>query len=199
MECAATPGHGEWHLTGNIHEGTNGSILVARTWVRRHAAEISRRINAPRGIKIDYCSMRSLEDGAGGRKMDVHVHLPETEVAKDVSINGAAVAVSLISVMTGVAVLPNVAILGEITLAGVLWPLEQVNEAEVMTARDNNITHLILPEDNLSQIEKVSADLRDGLKVTGAVRLMDVLEYIFETGAKEEVKRGENDDGTPLL
>jgi ATP-dependent Lon protease len=58
--------------------------------------------------------------------VDVHVHLPLTEVAKDVSINGAAAAVSLIAVMASVKVRPEVAILGEITLAGVLWPLEQV-------------------------------------------------------------------------
>jgi len=40
---------------------------------------------------------------------------------------------------------PDVAVLGEITLSGVLWPLEQVNEAEVRTAIDANISLLILP------------------------------------------------------
>ncbi len=42
--------------------------------------------------------MREMENNT---EVDVHIHLPETEVVKDVSINGAAAAVSLISLMTG--------------------------------------------------------------------------------------------------
>lgn len=205
VECCATAGHGEWRFTGNIHEGTSGSVLVARTWVRKNAKEIACRLSAR--VLVDLCSMRRYSSGkpggssgasggggassAGGSTsrngnsdgpgamVDIHVHLPETEVAKDVSINGAAAAVSMISVMTGLCVRQDVAILGEITLAGVLWPLEQVNEAEVSTARQANITHLILPEDNVRQIERVPHEIRDGLKITGIVRLMDILPLLF--------------------
>lgn len=199
MECCATAGHGEWRFTGNIHEGTSGSVLVARTWVRKNAKEIASRLSSR--VLVDLCSMRRYAGGASsssskaaassssggllmnsdgpGSLVDIHVHLPETEVAKDVSINGAAAAVSMISVMTGLCVRQDVAILGEITLAGVLWPLEQVNEAEVSTARQANIRHLILPEDNVRQIERVPDDVRDGLKITGIVRLMDVLPLLF--------------------
>jgi ATP-dependent Lon protease len=54
-----------------------------------------------------------------------------------------------------------------------------VNEAEVRTALDGNIQHLIVPQENLAQIEKVPLELRKGLKVTGVCRLMDVLDQLF--------------------
>jgi hypothetical protein len=362
VECCATTGKGEWHITGNVQEGTRGSVLVARTWVRKNAAEIMARLRmrgaAPR---VELCSMRGLgrewqllspahllqhrslrehaphhahhdqphhsqqqartalpallnaavrpsascssasaasaatatlvangsSAGSGGSSgsgtssccsspartsatrrhggkgggvgggggvmamqqdlglgdgsvgdlvglglglglpssclplavggplassiavggapavpnplLDVHVHLPETEVAKDVSINGAAAAVSMIAVMTGLPVRPDVAVLGEITLAGVLWPLEQVNEAEVKTAIDARISHLILPMDNVRQIEKVPKEMRRGLRVTGAVRLMDVIDQLFvlegsEVGEDEDEDEDEDEE-----
>jgi ATP-dependent Lon protease len=183
VECCATAGRGQWFLTGNIHEGASGSVLVARTWVRKHLREISERLCV--SPRVDLCRMRPAGTGDGSPSIDMHVHLPETELAKDVSIYGAASATSMISIMTGLPVRPDVAVLGEITLAGVLWPLEQVNEAEVLTAKSANIRHLIVPEDNLRQMQRVSPELKRGLKITGAVRLMDVLDVLFEVnGAK---------------
>ncbi len=252
VECCATTGRGEWHITGNVQEGTRGSVLVARTWVRKNAADIVARLGHGASIQVELCSMKGLGtewrggEGSGSTasasaaspppphtllssssassattamtngsvlmkaapppgasdggpsssssldhllrpppQLDMHVHLPETEVAKDVSINGAAAAVSMVAVMTGLPVRPDVAVLGEITLAGVLWPLEQVNEAEVKTAIDAHITHLILPMDNVRQIEKVPKEMRRGLRVTGAVRLLDVIEQLFLSPSEE--------------
>ena len=119
--------------------------------------------------------------------IDVHIHLPETEVAKDVSINGAAAAVALISLMIGIPARRDVAILGELTLAGILWPLEQVNEAEVYTARCGKIKHLIVPEENILQLQRIGLDVLQDLSVTGASYLMDVLHILFpHPGARNQ-------------
>lgn len=157
VECCATTGRGEWHITGNILEGTRGSVLVARTWVRRNAAAIVARLGGKTSVQVELCALHGLGpawrlrgkgSGAVGPalaagtpslplepsrrsngkhplspppgtlasgdpallpppQLDLHIHMPGTDVAKDVSINGAAAAVSMIAVMTGLAVRPG--------------------------------------------------------------------------------------------
>ena len=123
-------------------------------------------------IEYDLCRMQHIHEGYD---IDVHIHLPETNVTKDVSIHGAVAAIALISSMTGIPVKKGVVILGELTLAGILWPLEHVNKTEVYTARGGNMKHLILPQENVIQLQNLNEDILKDLSITGASSLLDVL------------------------
>ena len=73
------------------------SIQAALTVVRSRASSL--------GIKPDFYE-----------KFDVHIHVPEGATPKDGPSAGGAMAISLISIFTGIAVRSDTAMTGEITL-----------------------------------------------------------------------------------
>lgn len=99
VEAACLPGGGKLRVTGTVGPMMRESAEVAMTWVRSHAKRL--------------CGAARLDDST-----DVHVHLAEAAKLKDGPSAGVTLAVALVSALTGRVARVDVAMTGELTLAG---------------------------------------------------------------------------------
>ena len=148
IEAVKMPGKGRMSITGNLKEVMKESISAANSYVRARAAHF--------GIKP------TLFD-----KTDVHVHVPEGATPKDGPSAGVAMAVAMISVLTGVPVRSEVAMTGEITLRGRVLAIGGLKE-KLLAALRSGIKTVLIPAEN----EKDLADVPDNVK--GALTIIPV-------------------------
>src|SRR5580765_6610692 len=99
IEAVKMPGKGRMQITGNLKDVMKESIAAANSYVRARATKF--------GLKPTIFD-----------RTDVHVHVPEGATPKDGPSAGVAMAISMISVLTGIPVKRDVAMTGEITLRG---------------------------------------------------------------------------------
>jgi ATP-dependent Lon protease len=78
---------------------------------------------------------------------------------------------SIVSVLTGIPVRHDVAMTGEITLRGRVLPIGGLKE-KLLAALRVGIKEVLIPEDNVKDLEDIPANVKKGLKIT-AVRLID--------------------------
>ena len=106
------------------------------------------------------------------RRYGLHVHAPA--VPADHAAAGLALVIALMSLYSGCSVEPDVAITGEITLTGLVLPVDGVNE-RIVAARAADFEKIILPRDNQKDLEKCSAPDGEGLSLVFADRVQDAL------------------------
>ena len=109
----------------------------------------------------------------------VHVHVPAGAVPKDGPSAGVTMATALASVYLDRAVRSDVAMTGELTLAGLVLPVGGIKE-KVLAAHRAGIRHVLLPRENASDLDKLPAAVRDELQFTLVDRLEDVLAVALE-------------------
>jgi ATP-dependent Lon protease len=148
IEAVKMPGKGRMSITGNLKEVMKESISAANSYVRARSTHF--------GIKP------TLFD-----KTDVHVHVPEGATPKDGPSAGVAMAVAMISVLTGVPVRKEVAMTGEITLRGRVLPIGGLKE-KLLAALRSGVKTVLIPAEN----EKDLADVPDNVK--GALTIIPV-------------------------
>jgi ATP-dependent Lon protease len=102
IEVADMPGTGTVQLTGTLGDVLKESVEVALTWVKAHAYELGLTPTPTHNIMKD---------------RSIHVHCPAGAVPKDGPSSGMAQAIALISLFSGKAVPPTVAM----TVCFVLW------------------------------------------------------------------------------
>src|SRR5207237_10537172 len=116
MEAAVRPGKGRMTVTGNLRDVMKESISAAASYVRMRAVAF--------GIKPPLFDNR-----------DIHVHVPEGATPKDGPSAGVAMATAIVSVITGIPVRRGVAMTGEITLRGRVWPTAGRQEGPLAAVR----------------------------------------------------------------
>src|SRR5213075_3368866 len=84
---------------------------------------------------------------------DVHLHIPAGGTPKDGPSAGIAIAVAIISALTGVPIRGDVAMTGEVTLRGRVLPIGGLKEKAVAAHR-NKVTDVIVPHGNARDIEE---------------------------------------------
>ena len=95
----------------------------------------------------------------------IHVHVPAGAVPKDGPSAGVAMVTSLVSLLTGRAARPDVAMTGEITLRGKVLPVGGIKE-KVLAAKRAGIHEVVLPERNRRDVEEIPKHLLDGLELS---------------------------------
>jgi ATP-dependent Lon protease len=145
IESAITEGKGKLTLTGKLGDVMQESIQAALTVVRSRALAL--------GIKADF-----------HQKKDIHVHVPEGATPKDGPSAGIGMCTALVSSLTGIPVLADVAMTGEITLRGEVLPIGGLKE-KLLAALRGGITTVIIPHENEKDLVEMPANIKQNLKI----------------------------------
>ncbi len=89
---------------------------------------------------------------------------------------------SLVSVFTGIPVSPEVAMTGEITLSGTVMPVGGIKE-KVLAAKSAGITTVVLPRENMKDIQEIPADIRSSLAFKPVSTIAQAIKILFPDGS----------------
>jgi ATP-dependent Lon protease len=157
IESVTVPGKGEVKTTGKLGQVMNESVSAAFSFVKARAPAY--------GIRP------SLFD-----KKNVHIHLPEGAVPKDGPSAGIGMVTSIISTLTGVAVRPDVAMTGEVTLRGRVLAIGGLKE-KLLAALRGGITKVLIPADNEKDLAEIPENVKLGLEIVCVSHVDEVLEH----------------------
>jgi ATP-dependent Lon protease len=143
IESSKMKGNGGLILTGKLGDVMKESATAAHSYIRSHAKELD----------IDEKIFS---------KIDIHVHVPEGAIPKDGPSAGVAMVASLVSVITGRSVRPDIAMTGEITLRGDVLPVGGIGE-KVLGALRAGIREIVLPALNEKDVLEIPEDIREGV------------------------------------
>src|SRR5262245_16870432 len=155
IQAAIMPGKGRMTVTGNLRDVMKESISAAASYVRMRAVAF--------GIKPPLFDNH-----------DIHVHVPEGAIPKDGPSAGVAMATAIVSVMTGIRVRRDVAMTGEITLRGRVWPIAGLKE-KLLAALRGGIKTVLIPEENAKDLMEISDSIKKGLEIVAVSRMDEVL------------------------
>ena len=166
VEAQALDGSGKLELTGNLGSVMQESAKAALTCLRSRWEEL--------GLPRDFYKTK-----------DVHVHFPEGAVPKDGPSAGTAITTAMLSALTGRPVRGSVAMTGEVTLRGRVLPIGGLKE-KTMAALRNGVHTVIIPRDNVKDLEEIDQAVRAGLHFVP----VDTVDQVFE--AALAAPRGEH-------
>jgi ATP-dependent protease La len=142
IEGTFMPGTGKLTLTGQLGDVMKESANISLSLVR------SRLTKETAGFDF----MTS----------DLHIHVPSGATPKDGPSAGITLCTALASLITGRAVDPKLAMTGEITLSGAVLPVGGIKE-KIIAAHRAGIRKVILPKENVRDLEDVPEDARSEL------------------------------------
>jgi ATP-dependent Lon protease len=108
----------------------------------------------------------------------VHVHVPSGSTPKDGPSAGITMAASIYSLVTGVKPRSGVAMTGELTLSGKVYPVGGIKE-KIIAAKRSNIKEIIIPSENKRDLNEIPAEIRRGLKFHTVSRMDEVISLVF--------------------
>jgi ATP-dependent Lon protease len=155
VETIVMPGKGKLTLTGQLGDVMQESGKAALTYARSRAKK----------FKIDNKFYENC---------DIHVHIPDGAIPKDGPSAGITMATSLISSLTEIPIRKDVAMTGEITLRGRVLPVGGLKE-KILAAYQSGIKTIIIPQDNIKNLEDLPNDIRKRLKIIMVNNLDEVL------------------------
>ena len=106
---------------------------------------------------------------------DIHIHFPEGAIPKDGPSAGVTVCTAIVSALTGMTVRRDVAMTGEISLRGRVLPIGGLKE-KTMAALRHGVSTVIIPQDNLRDLEEIDQTVRKRLHFVAAGTMDAVLE-----------------------
>ena len=156
VEVNVMEGTGKLELTGNLGDVMKESAHAALSYIRANAPQLS--------VAPDFYKTK-----------DIHVHFPEGAVPKDGPSAGVTVCTAIISALTNTPVRRDVAMTGEISLRGRVMQIGGLKE-KTMAALRHGISTVIIPYDNLPDLEQIDQIVRNSLKFVAASSIDTVLE-----------------------
>ena len=160
IETLILDGTGKISLTGKLGDVMQESAKTGLSYIRSIAKEFD-------------------IDDEFYKDKDVHIHVPEGAVPKDGPSAGVTMFTSVVSALTKVPVRKDVAMTGEITLTGKVLPVGGIKE-KVLAAYRAGIRTILLPKDNVKDLEEIPNSVRKNLKVVGLEYAKEALSEALE-------------------
>jgi ATP-dependent Lon protease len=157
IEATAMPGKGGLMITGQLGEVMKESAQAALSYVRSNAAELFP------DLPEDWFATH-----------DLHIHVPAGAIPKDGPSAGVAMVTALASLLSERPVRSDVAMTGEITLAGQVLPIGGLKE-KALAAQRSGIKCVIAPALNEQDIDEIPEPLRKDLEFVFVAEIDDVL------------------------
>ncbi|WP_369025514.1 endopeptidase La [Qipengyuania sp. RANM35] len=173
IESVTTPGKGEIKTTGKLGDVMTESIAAAFSFVKARAPHY--------GIKPSLFQRRN-----------IHIHLPEGAVPKDGPSAGVGMVTSIVSALSGVAVRPDVAMTGEVTLRGRVLAIGGLKE-KLLAALRGGIKKVLIPEENVKDLAEIPDNVKEGLEIVAVSHVDEVLEHAL-VSKPEPIEWTEADD-----
>ena len=157
IEAVTMRGKGKTNYTGKLGDVMKESVQAAQSYVHSNATKF--------GI-----SPLLFE------KKDIHIHVPEGATPKDGPSAGIAMFTAIVSTLTGIPILNDVAMTGEITLRGRVLPIGGLKE-KLLAAVRGGIKTVIIPKENEKDLSEIDKE-----------ELISKLEIVFVENASEVLK-----------
>ena len=155
IEAAVTSGKGRVIKTGSLGDVMQESIQAALT--------VAKNIAMEKKIDTNYFE-----------KHDIHIHVPEGATPKDGPSAGITMCTAITSLATQKKVKANLAMTGEITLAGKVLKIGGLKE-KLIAAKRSGITNIIVPHENMGDIEEIESNILKDLNIISVKNIAEVL------------------------
>lgn len=160
VEVLAFKGKGGLTLTGQLGDVMKESAQAGYTYIRSRAKLL--------GLPENF-----------GEKWDVHIHLPEGAVPKDGPSAGVTMVTAMVSALTGKKVKGKLAMTGEISLSGKVWPVGGIKE-KTLAAYRYGVKTVLLPKRNMQDLDELPENVRKEMEFIPVEHLDDVLKLALE-------------------
>jgi len=188
IEGVMMPGKGRMTVTGNLKDVMKESISAAASYVRSRAVDF--------GIEPPLFDRR-----------DIHVHVPEGATPKDGPSAGVAMATTIVSVFTGIAIRRDIAMTGEVTLRGHVLPIGGLKE-KLLAALRGGIKKVLIPQENAKDLADIPDNVKNNLEIVPCSRMDEVLAHAlvrapvaitWEEDVKAATKAAHDDDAAGVV
>ena len=159
IESALLPEGKGLTMTGQLGEVMQESAKIAQSYIWAHAADL--------GVDPDKI-----------KNNGVHVHVPAGAIPKDGPSAGVTMTSALASIYTGLPARSDIAMTGEVTLAGLVLPIGGVKE-KVLAARRAGIRRVVLPQANKKDLRELPDHVRQEMQFHFVERVEEVLSLVI--------------------
>jgi ATP-dependent Lon protease len=161
VEARMLKGKGELILTGRLGEVMKESSSAAFSYTKLKLFD----------LELDTEELKNY---------DIHLHIPEGAVPKEGPSAGVTLAVSLISLLTGIPVRSGFAMTGEITLRGKILPVGGIKE-KIIAAHRYGIRHILIPSENEKDFhEDIPEEVKNDIHIHPVDTMDELLEIVLE-------------------
>jgi ATP-dependent Lon protease len=167
VEALKMKGKGGLVLTGQLGDVMKESARAAMSYARANYEQL--------GIPEDLFE-----------QTEIHVHLPAGAIPKDGPSAGVTLATAIVSILTDTPVRMDIAMTGEVTLAGRVLPVGGIRE-KALAALNQGIHNVILPLANQKDLADIPDQFKEKIKFTFVENIDEVLSVVFDRKTEKKV------------
>jgi len=165
IEARMLKGKGELILTGRLGEIMKESSSTAFSYTKLKLFELD----------LDTDELKNY---------NIHLHIPEGSVPKEGPSAGVTLAVSMVSLLTGIPVKADHCMTGEITLRGKILPVGGIKE-KIIAAHRYGLSHILIPAENEKDyLEDIPAEVKQDLSIFPVNTMDELLDIVLERPIK---------------